>query len=75
MKYIIILIALCSCAKTRHVTLAVTRVNKQVDTVSIKIKRGFCIADFEGDTIPKLIDKREKILLDNVTDYKIISIR
>jgi len=75
MKYLIILIALCSCAQTKHATLAVTRVNNQIDTVSFKFKKGFCVATFYGDTIPKLIDKKERVIFDNVKHYEILQIK
>lgn len=75
MKYLIILIALCSCAPTKHVTLQVTRIDSSIDTVSFKVKKGFCIATFYGDTIPKLIDKKERVIFDNVKDYQILKIK
>lgn len=75
MKYLIIIIALCSCAPTMHVTLQVSRMNNSIDTVFFKVKKGFCVATFYGDTIPKLIDKKERVIFDNVSDYKILKIQ
>ena len=75
MKYLIILIALYSCAPTKQVTLQVTRIDNSIDTVSFKVKKGFCIATFYGDTVPKLIDKKERVIFDNVNDYKILKIK
>ena len=75
MKYLLVILALCSCAPTKHVTLEVARIDNSIDTVSFKVKRGFCIATFYGDTIPKLIDKKERVIIDNVKDYTILKIK
>jgi len=75
MRVIILLLILSSCSTSKQVTMQVTRVNNTLDTVSFRVKKGFCIATFDGDSVPKLIDKKERIIFDNVKDYKIIKIK
>lgn len=67
-----LLFILSSCGFHKAVVEVYNPYSRLKDTISIKAKGGLCIATFEGDTIPKLIDKRPYILADSVNDFKVL---
>lgn len=74
MKHLLITLLFSSCLTTLKVQVDNCYSNTS-KTVLIKAKKSICIASFKGDTIEKLVDSRNKILVDSVCDYKVLYLK
>lgn len=73
MKLLLILL-LVGCKSTLELTITNCYSGRVYDT-TIRAKDRICIVTFEGDTIQKLVDKHDKVLLDSVCDFKVKQIK
>lgn len=74
MKYALIIIILISCKS--ELTLQTTKCyTNDIDTIKVKARKSICLVTFEGDSVWKLVDYKNRILKDSVCDYRVLKVK
>lgn len=75
MKILILLVALVTCTSCKStIEVSVKRTSGSVENHILKARKKICVVTFIGDSIPKLVDYRYKVLLDSTEDFEVLRI-
>lgn len=71
-KVLIFALLVAGCKST--LDLRVTKMNGEVQNVTVKARKSICIASYD-DSVTRLIDHKERVLVDSATDYEVLKVR
>lgn len=61
-------------SKMSTITVEVTKMDGTVVIQNVKARKSICIASYD-DSVCRLIDDKENILIDSVLDYKVLNLK
>ena len=74
MRILLLIVLLAGCRTTLELEVTNCYDNSSKKNVTIKARKSICIAKFD-DSIERIVDYRNRILVDSVCDYKVLKIK